>query len=187
MRLENRQPERRWWPESVRTFRRDARAATIVEFALVIAPLIALLLAILETSLVYFSQEGLETTAEAAGRLVMTGQAQSAGWSASQFQTQVCNTLPPYMSCSQLMIDVQSSSSFSNANIGMPTITYNSNNGADSNAWQYNVGAAGAIVVVRLMYIWPVPTGPLGFSLANTSNGRRVLMATSVTKTEPYS
>ncbi|HET8612137.1 MAG TPA: TadE/TadG family type IV pilus assembly protein, partial [Sphingomonas sp.] len=44
--------------------RGDSRGASIVEFAIVAAPFLALLIAIVETSLVFFAQQGLETTAE---------------------------------------------------------------------------------------------------------------------------
>jgi hypothetical protein len=53
-----------------------------------------------------------------------------------------------------------------------------------TNTWNYNIGGAGDIVVLRVIYLMPVIGGPL-FALAN-SNGARVLMATSVFKNEPY-
>jgi Flp pilus assembly protein TadG len=170
--------------QRLRAFRRDDRGATIVEFAIISAPFIALLIAILVTSLVFFAQQGLETTSEAAARLIMTGQAQQNGWTASQYQTQVCAQLPPFLSCSNLMIDVETATSFSTASAAAPTITYK--NGKPSNTWQFQAGGAGSIVIVRLMYLWPIVTGPLGFNLGNQSGNNRLLIATSVAQTEPY-
>ncbi|CAN5407388.1 pilus assembly protein [soil metagenome] len=164
----------------------DQRGATIVEFAFVAAPLIALLMAILVTSTVYFAQEGLETATEATSRVLMTGQAQSGGYSATQFKQVACNALPSFMNCANLLVDVESASSFSAVNTAAPTITFDSH-GNVSNSFAYTPGNAGDIVVIRLMYIWKVPTGPLGFNLATLGNGQRLLMATSVAKTEPFS
>jgi Flp pilus assembly protein TadG len=175
---------------SLRTLRRDDRGATILEFALVSAPFFALLMAILMTSLVFFAQQALETAAEAASRLIMTGQVQQTAqqpvaWTATQYKTKVCAQLPPLLNCSKLMIDVQTATSFSAASTSTPTISYDKN-GNPSNAWQYQTGGAGSIIIVRLMYLWPVATGPLGFNLSNQTGNERLLIATSVAQTEPY-
>jgi len=67
----------------------------------------------------------------------------------------------------------------------MPGLTYDAN-GNPTNTWSYSVGGAGSIVVMRLMYLWPVLPGPLNFNLANQGSNKRMLMATSVFKSEPY-
>jgi Flp pilus assembly protein TadG len=144
------------------------------------------LIAIVVTSTVYFAQAGLETATEAASRVLMTGTAQSGGFSASQMKQAACNGLPPFMSCANLMVDVQSAGSFSAINTATPTITFDSH-GNVSNSFVYAPGNAGDIVIIRLLYIWKLPTGPLGFNLATLGNGQRLLMATSVAKTEPFS
>ncbi|MEJ8631254.1 pilus assembly protein [Sphingomonas sp. I4] len=65
-------------PGTTRSILSDRRGATIVEFALVATPFIALILAILQTSLAYFAQEALESAVEISARSVVTGQAQFA-------------------------------------------------------------------------------------------------------------
>ena len=71
---------------AVRRFawRQDGSAA--VEFALVAAPFLALTFAILETALVFFASQTLEAAASEAGRLIMTGQAQTGGYTPERFQ-----------------------------------------------------------------------------------------------------
>ena len=83
------------------------------------------------------------------------------------------------------MIDVQTANSFSGVNTSIPTLTFNSK-GAVTNTWQYSPGNPDDIVVVRVMYQWPVFLGPLGFGLGNLSNGNRLLMASAAFKNEPY-
>jgi Flp pilus assembly protein TadG len=167
-------------------FVRRQNGAAAIEFALVAAPTIALVLAILQIGLVYFAQEALETTVEQTARLVLTGQAPSAGGaqSASQFAAQLCKNSPGLFNCSGFMINLQPATSFANANVAAPTLTYDAN-GNVTNVWQYNPGAPSNIMVMQVMYQWPVFLGPLGFSLSNLPNNSRLLMATAVFRNEP--
>ena len=154
-----------------------------MEFALVAAPFLALLLASLQTGLVYLSQSALEVATEKSSRLVLTGTVQGGAQTQSQFLATVCSKLPVLLKCSNLMVDAQVYASFSGATTATPTITYDSK-GNVTNTWSYNVGGPGDIVVMRVLYLMPVIGGPL-FSLVN-SNGKRLIMATAVFKNEPY-
>jgi hypothetical protein len=55
-----------------------------------------------------------------------------------------------------------------------------------TNVWLFNPGNPGDIVIVRVMYQWPVFMGPLGFTLANLSNGNRLIMASTAFQNESY-
>jgi len=63
-------------------------------------------------------------------------------------------------------------------------LTYDGS-GKVSNTWQYDPGQAGDIVVLRIMYEWPVVLGPLGFNLSNLSNGNRLIMSSAAFQNEP--
>ena len=162
------------------------RGSVAIEFAFIAAPLAALMIAILQTSLVFFAQQTLETTAEKSVRQLITGSAQQGGTSASAFKTSVCSKLPVFMQCANVMVDVRTVTSFSNASVSSPTLTFDSN-GNVTNSWSYAPGGAGSINVVTIMYIWNVQKGPFSFDLSTMSNNRRLLYATSVFKVEPYS
>ena len=168
----------------LRRLRLDAHAASASEFAIIAPALIAVLVATLETALVYLAQDGLETATETGSRLLLTGQAQS-GMSSDQFRTAACAALPPYMSCANLMADVSVASTFSAANTSPPTLTYDTN-GNVTNSFAYATGAQGSILVLRLLYLWPTNMGPLGFTLANQPGNKRLLVATSVVRSESY-
>jgi Flp pilus assembly protein TadG len=169
---------RRW-----RAFLADRKGATAVEFALVGAPFVALLVGIIQTFLVFFAQQWLEFVVSQSSRLVLTGQAQL--MTQTQFASQVCSRSSVLFTCSGLMIDVQVANSWSGANTATPGLTYDAQ-GNVTNTWQYNPGSPGDIVVVRVMYQWPVFLGPLGFTLANLPNGNRLIMASSAFKNESY-
>jgi Flp pilus assembly protein TadG len=167
------------------------KGATAVEFALVAAPFLALLVAMFETALVFFAGRVLDEVTEEASRYILTGQAQQSNMTQSQFLNYVCtgsNTaalVSALFNCSKLMVNVQNYTDFASANATSPTLTFNAN-GTVSNTWNYAPGAPGSIVVVQVMYQWPMILGPLNFNLSNLSNGNRLLVSTAVFKTEPY-
>jgi Flp pilus assembly protein TadG len=170
-------------PSQLRRFVKQCRAATTVEFALVAAPFVVLTFAILETAIVFFAGQTLETAASNAARLIMTGQAQQNGWTAAQFKTQVCNQIHGIFNCSSgVYVDVETYTSFSAVNLNAPV----SNGSFNSNNISYNPGGPGDIVVVRLYYQYPVYVKLLGFNLSNLNGGQDLLAATAVFKNEPY-
>ena len=168
----------------LRRFRRSQRGSTAVEFALVAVPFLALIVALIQTFLVFFAQELLETVVQQSSRLILTGQVQSQQMTQSAFQQAVCNQVVILFNCNGLMVDVQVANTWSSANTSAPTLTFNAQ-GQVANAWQFNPGTTGDIVVVRVMYQWPVFLGPLGFNLSNLSNGNRLIMASAAFQNEP--
>jgi len=166
----------------IKSIIKDPRGATAVEFALVATPFIALLIAILETCLVFFAQEVLQTATTQAARLIMTGQAQSQNLTASQYQTDVCNYASGIFSCSGLYVNVQTFSSFSS----MTQLNPLQNGNFNSNVMNYSLGGPGDIVLVQVFYQWPIILGPLGFNLSNMNGTSRLLVGTAVFRNEPY-
>jgi hypothetical protein len=73
----------------------------------------------------------------------MTGQAQTQGWSAAQFKSQVCNAINGAFNCSSsVYIDVETYSSFAAVNLGMPI----KNGSFNASSLGYNPGGPGAIL-----------------------------------------
>jgi len=163
----------------------DRRGSALIEFAICGSVFMALLVACAQTALVFFAQQGVQTAAEDLARKVMTGQVRSASTNQANFKLAACQSLPDYMSCSRLFVDVRTAISFSEVDTGGVTLTYDSH-GNLTNTWSYNTGNAGDVVVLRLMYLWPTSTGPLGFNLSNQSTSTRLLSGTMVFKSEPY-
>jgi Flp pilus assembly protein TadG len=168
----------------LRALRNDETAAAAVEFSLVAVPFLGLVLAALQLSVFFFASQILQSATTDAGRQLMTGQAQSGGMSAGQFGQLVCNPISSLFSCSNLMVDVESAGNFSAVNTATPKITYD-NNGKVTNAWSWSPGAASQVVIVKVMYNWPV-FGPAGLGLADQPNGSHLLVAVTVFKNEPF-
>jgi len=176
---------------SSRHFAFCKKGGTAIEFALIAAPFLGLLVALFETALVFFAARVLDEVTEEASRYILTGQAQTANMSQAAFQNYLCtgtNTaamVSALFNCNNLMINVESYANFSSASTSTPNLTYNPN-GSVSNTWSYSLGNPGSIVVVQVMYQWPIVLGPLAFNLSNLANGDRLLISTAVFKTEPY-
>jgi len=170
-------------PRLVRRFLRRKEGAAAVEFGLVALPFLALLFAILETALIFFVGQTLETAVADSGRLILTGQAQSNKYDAAKFKEQVCARIYALIDCEGgLQFDVRTYSSFANIDTAKPIdsdgkLTLNS---------RYEPGGPGQIVVVRLAYQWPVHVSLMGYSLADLAGGNRLLLATSAFRNEPF-
>jgi Flp pilus assembly protein TadG len=164
-------------------FIRHGDATTTIEFGLLAAPFVAGLFAILQTALIFFAEQTLETAAATSARLVFTGQAQLNGWTAAQFKSQVCGQIKSIFNCSNgVYIDVETYPSFSSVNTSLPIVSGNLN----SSALGYNPGGPGDIVMLRLYYQYPVYVNLLGFNMSNLNGGYDLFAATAVFKNEPY-
>jgi Flp pilus assembly protein TadG len=161
---------------------RATSGATAVEFALIAAPLFGLLIAILQTSLLFFAQEYLQTATTQASRQIMTGQAQTQGITAAQFKQTVCNNVSVLLSCNGVYVNVKTFTSFSSVTTPTPV-----QNGVFSSAnLGYTLGSAGDVELVQVFYQWPVLLGPLGFNLSNMNGNYNLIVGTAVFRNEPY-
>jgi Flp pilus assembly protein TadG len=167
---------------AARRFARHRGGSAAVEFAFVALPFLALLFAIIQTVLVFLAQEALETITATAGRLILTGQAQAQNLTQTSFKTAVCGEVVALFNCaSGININVQTFSSFSNVTYPSPV-----NNGQFQNSsFVYQPGGPGDVVVVQIMYQWPIFLNLMGLNLANLSNDSRLLIATAAFRNEP--
>jgi Flp pilus assembly protein TadG len=169
--------------KTLRRFRRNRRGSAAVEFALVAPVFFALLFAIIETAIVFFAGQVLETVTQDSSRMIMTGQAQVAGYGKAEFKTYVCGKINVLFDCAGgISIDVQSYPGFSGVSISDP-IDSGKNFVPPDN---YNAGGPGDIVVVRLFYQWPLFVTGLGYNISNLTGSKRLLTATAAFRNEPY-
>jgi Flp pilus assembly protein TadG len=168
----------------VRRFGRRKDGATVVEFAIVIFPFLAILFAIVEVALVFFAGQVLETAVADSSRRIMTGEVQKAGMDATAFKADVCSRLQALFTCANVKIDVKTFSSFSGAVLTPPTVDADGNLVTDD--FSFTPGTQGSIVVVRAVYEWTIFIRDFGFNLATLPNGKRLLMATAAFRNEPY-
>ena len=93
-------------------FSRNSSGATALEFAIVAGPFLVLLFGILAVGLAFVANNTLENAVEQGARLIRTGEAQTQGFDAARFKTEVCKSLIGPLSCAGLKLDVRTCSTF---------------------------------------------------------------------------
>lgn len=165
---------------------RNQNGSAAVEFAMVAAPFLAIIFAILQIALVFFATQTLETAVAESGRLILTGQAQNQKFTAADFKKSVCDMILGLFDCTNgVYVDVKSYNSFSQAS-SSPPVTYDSKGNIVDN-FSYQPGGPSTITVVRLLYQWPIYVPLLGVDLSSQgSSGRLTIVATAAFQTEPF-
>ena len=176
----------------LRRFRRNRHGSAAVEFALVAPMFFALLFAIIETGMMFFASQVLETVTQDSARVIQTGQAMTPGGvsatqtgplTEAQFQQYVCGEVPALLNCNNIAIDVEAYPS-------TWPLTFSSqidgNGNFVSSNLQYNLGGPCEIVVVRLFYQWQLFVTGLGYNISNLSGNKRLLYGTAAFRNEPY-
>ncbi len=161
---------------AIRRFRRNRRGSAAVEFALIAPMFFALLFAIIETAMVFFASQVLETAAQDSGRLIYTSQ----NLTQAAFRTDFCNRVGALFPCTtDLCIDVRTYPPGSAITVSDPIDaggTY-----VPDCQWQQPV--QGWTSVVRAFYPWPLYVTGLGYNISNinrgSSNSKRLLAVTS--------
>jgi Flp pilus assembly protein TadG len=164
-----------------RRFGRNRRGSAAVEFALVAPVFLALLFAILETGIIFFANQYLETLAQRGARMILTGQAQNGNYTSAQFHAYICNQVVALFSCNNIYVNVQSFSSFETLTATCPI-----SNGTFVNNTQYSPGGPGDVVIVQLFYQWPQFVTGLGYNITNLNGNYRLLCTTAAFRNEPY-
>ncbi len=173
--------------KAMRRFRRNRRGSAAIEFAFVAPLFFVLLFAIIETALVFFAAQVLETGTHDSARLLLTHQAQDNGMTQAQFKQDLCNRVNVLLSCDGVYVDVKSYAEGTAVTISDPI----DGSGNFVNNFTYQTVPAGSTstVVVRAFYQWPMFVTGLGYNIANigrnTSSSKRLLAATAAFRVEP--
>jgi Flp pilus assembly protein TadG len=166
---------------ALRRFRRDRNGSVAIQFAMIATPFLMMMFAIIEICMIFFATQVLETATHDTARLIMTGQAQMAGMSATQFKADLCARLAGLFNCAGVDVDVKSYPAF--ANIG--SLNNPISGGNYNNPTTFQPGSAGQIVVVRTFYQWPLFVTNLGYNAGNLNNNKRLLVSTASFRNEP--
>lgn len=168
-----------------RRFYRNNKGVTAIEFAVLAGPFFLLTLAIIEVAMVFFGTIMLEHGTEFAARLIRTGQAQEAGFSESEFKTQVCSKVASVFNCAAgLKVDVQTFPDFNS--IDLNNMNPLDGNGELRNDFSFDMGNASSIVLVRTFFEWDLMAKLPALGLTNMGTGNRLIAAAAAFKNEPY-
>ena len=167
-----------------RRFSKSDDGSVSVEFALVSVPFLTMLLALLETALVFYAQFTLDTGLYEAARLIRTGQAQEGGFSATTFRDEVCNRTLSLIDCDDTVhVDVRAFDNFEDINLP-PALN---EQGEIEDNFDYDDGDEGSIIVARAFYEMSIFTPTAwGVGLGNMSSGNRLLTSAATFRNEPF-
>lgn len=171
-------------PFLLRRFSRASSGSVAVEFAIVSIPFFALLFAIIETALIFFMGQVLDSAVTKASRQIRTGQAQQAALSANAFEQLVCNGMGGLSGCTtNLYVDVRTYTSFGSVTETSPI---DASNNLDPALMTFQMGGKSEIVVVRGFYAWPTFFNFFGTAGGQLSDGRRLLGSVVAFRNEPF-
>ena len=167
-------------------WRADAKGVTAIEFGMVAMPFMMLLFGIIGVGLYFFTTFTLENAVEQASRLLRTGQAQVAGYTAAQFKAKVCEFVPGHIDCDgKVMVNVLAFADTTNVTADALPRCLNAG-GALSNANQFTLPGASEVVLVWVCYEWDLSAKIPFLNLGDMPNGSRLIQATTVFRAEPY-
>lgn len=181
-----RETHKRSRPSIFRRFRRNRKGSAAVEFALIAPLFFAMLFAILETALVFFAGQTLETGVHDTARLVLTGQAKLSNLTQAQFRDEVCNRVTSMFTCSQVYVEVQKQTNFAGVDLSVKPVDACAPFGTPA----YGLGGPGDVMVVRAFYQWPMFVTGLGYYIGGVDGSgnkcnKRLLVSTAVFRNEP--
>ena len=159
-------------------FLRHEGAAAAVEFAFVSPLVIALLVVSVMTGIIYMARSQLDIATQVGARAVMVGSATSS----SQLNSAICGAIGGFFNCGSLMVNLNAytgnGADLSTMSTSTPSLTYNGAGGV-SNVWSVNFGAPHNIMVLQVMYQFPM-VGTRLFNFATQANGTDLLVSTAV-------
>lgn len=158
--------------------------AAAIEFAIVALPFFFVIFAILELGIIFLVDSMMESAVQQAGRLVRTGQAQGGAISPAQFKTALCQGMSVFSGDCQARatVDVRVIPQFRNPN--PPDPTADGVLGPDEG--EFDPGAAGDLMLVRVWYQQPVVTPLLSQALTRLDSGGAVISVTTAFRNEPF-
>jgi Flp pilus assembly protein TadG len=172
--------------QRLRRFTGNSAGSTAVEFAIVAAPFMFMMMSLFEIALLYLTQASLDFALAEAQRLVRTGQVQTGGISQAEYYTRVCDRMRAYMpvTCAgNLTVDVDSFPDFGSVGNLNPL---NAAGQIDQTRVGFAPGTANQVVLVRAYFEAEIFTPGFRQVFANLPGGKRLLSSTALFRTEPY-
>ena len=167
---------------ALRGLARDRRGSAAVEFAIIAPVFFALIFAIIETAMVFFAGQVLETAVQTSGRSFYTSQ----NLTETQLRTAFCDGIDVLMDCTnttKYCLDVRTFAK--GAAIDLPIVVDSAGNYSCSVTMPAST-SVDSTVVIRAYYKWPLFVTGLGYNIANiergTTSSKRLLVAASAVR-----
>src|SRR5580704_774593 len=177
---------------TARQFLNERKAMAAVEFAIIGAPLLLMLVEIFQSALFVYNSSRLDAATHEAARQIMTGSVQKGGLTAAQFRTNLCSQLPVTIPCGSVIVNLQT---FPQASFPGGFYSFvNSTQSAiivpplDNTKTSFCPGGSGEYVYLQVYYAMPLLGAVWLPGVTTTFAGNTVVLAsaTAAFKNEPY-
>lgn len=171
----------------LRSFTKDRKGATVVEFALLAMPFSLLVFAILESCISFAAEEYMQNITDDFARELRTGRIKPDTYSQTEFQEKICDELQIFVGagCPGLSIDLQNFTTFAKA-AALRTHVNAAGEIALPGGFQYKPGPSQSINVLRVFYRWPIMTDLLRKQMSTLKGGKTLHFATATWRNEPF-
>ncbi len=170
-----------------RAFARDERGVTAIEFGILALPFFTLIFAIIETAMMFFAQQILDSATEDASRMIKTGQAQGSGYTITDFKNYICGYTFGLFNCNNILVQVNVITSFANVSTSPAVETCTATTCTWSVTDAYTPGVGRSVVQVTASYRWPLMVVLPYFNLKNQPDNYRLMSSIRVFRNEPFS
>lgn len=165
---------------------RDTRGATAIEFALLAPIFFAILTAILETAVLLFAGQVLESGVQDISRSVRVGEAQRELWTVEDYKESICSRLfGLFGDCPNMHVKVTEVDDFTSADLTLPLDPDCEENCDWTEPEVFAPGIASSVVLVQVYYRYPSLL-QLPFSPYRLADGNSLLSAATVFRNEPF-
>ncbi|MBO6754896.1 MAG: pilus assembly protein [Roseibium sp.] len=162
-------------------YTKDREGATAVEFAIIGLPFLTIMLGIFEFGLAFFVNRIVDNAVLETSRLIRTGQATT--FDATDFEDALCDNLSTlFCHRSRISFDIDTITTFAGSS-ALESMLDVDGQPKDSS---FTVTGPTEIVVVRVIYRWPMFSALFRFDEGDTGSNERFLYSTFVFRNEPW-
>lgn len=167
-----------------RRYLRAESGVAAVEFALILAPAMWLLLAIFEVTMIAFAQNSLDFAMDEAARRIRIGEIEASAITEDQLKSDICTSMGRFVSanCNNFHLDIDMFGDFGDVQNPNPV---NPDGTMNAGQFGYNPGTCRSIVLVRGFYEWAVITPFFETFFANVGD-KRLLASAILIRNEPW-
>jgi Flp pilus assembly protein TadG len=169
----------------IRRLARERKGTVAVEFSILIMPFVALLFAILESTLSFTTQQLLTNAVDRVAREVRTGRIKGPALTGGKLHANICSRIALMApdGCPDLLVDLNNYPTFA----AVPkTIPWTPGGDINSGGFTVNPGGPQSINQLRVFYRWPVMTDFLRASMSNLPGGKTLLLSSATWRNEPF-
>ncbi len=165
---------------------RESEGVTAIEFSLMAAPFMLIVIGIIELSLVYVANSLLMGGVEDVARQIRTGQLQTADDPQQAFHDAFCKTSGILIDCNNIQYEVETIATFADADLSPPSADDFDDQGNFKTPPPFEPGSSGSLIMVRVLYFYPLVTPLIGQFFSDLPGNKKLMMGTLVFQNEPY-